>query len=270
MLPLTFFILVIGATAVFSGKERESQAVKKFPIIRFHFQDPHERVAGGKDAARGQFPYQVSLRKSQNEHLCGGSILNKRWILSAAHCLCPVDLKLKPKDVNVATGTVLISGGNIYPVEKIILHEKYHVPDNDIALLKTSKDIQFDEFTQPISLPISSQQIYSRGVASGWGLTSEDSGLSRNLQYLEVDVLSNEDCTQNMNGVGWPIDRTNICTASPKGQGLCSADSGGPLVSDNQLIGVLSWGPPCGSGGPDVFARVAEYKDWINEKMAQF
>lgn len=262
MLPLTFFILVIGATAVSSGKERESQAVKKFPFIWFHFPDPHERVAGGKDAARGQFPYQVSLRISQNKHLCGGSILNKRWVLSAAHCL--EHLK-QPKDVNVATGTVLISGGDIYPVEKIILHEKYHVPDNDIALLKTSKDIQFDEFTQPISLPISSQQIYSRGVASGWGLTSEGSGLSRNLQYLEVDVLSNEDC-----GMVFSIDRTNICTASPKGQGLCSGDSGGPLVSDNQLIGVLSWGPPCGSGGPDVFARVSEYKDWINEKMAQF
>ena len=123
MLPLTFFILVIGATAVSSGKERESQAVKKFPFIRFHFQDPHERVAGGKDARHGQFPYQVSLRKSQNEHLCGGSILNKRWVLSAAHCL---DHLKQPKDVNVATGTVLISGGDIYPVEKIILHVPLH------------------------------------------------------------------------------------------------------------------------------------------------
>jgi secreted trypsin-like serine protease len=42
-------------------------------------------------------------------------------------------------------------------------------------------------------------------------------------------------------------------------------DSGGPLVTGaNTQIGILSWGVlPCGSGFPDGFDRVADFRTWI-------
>ena len=48
---------------------------------------PSVRVVGGFNAEIGQFPHQVSLQRSDGSHTCGGSILNERFILTAAHCV---------------------------------------------------------------------------------------------------------------------------------------------------------------------------------------
>jgi secreted trypsin-like serine protease len=43
-----------------------------------------------------------------------------------------------------------------------------------------------------------------------------------------------------------------------------SSDSGGPLVFNDKLIGVVSFGPTvCASGRPDVFTRISSFYDWI-------
>lgn len=44
------------------------------------------RVVGGLEAHEGQFPHQVSLRL-QGSHICGGSIIANKFILTAAHCV---------------------------------------------------------------------------------------------------------------------------------------------------------------------------------------
>lgn len=46
----------------------------------------NERIIGGAAAENSSAPYQVSLRDVNNTHFCGGAIINKKWIVTAAHC----------------------------------------------------------------------------------------------------------------------------------------------------------------------------------------
>jgi len=52
-------------------------------------QQRESRIVGGVNAIPGEFPFITSMHwviLTLSTHVCGGSILNNMWILSAAHC----------------------------------------------------------------------------------------------------------------------------------------------------------------------------------------
>ncbi|XP_016942628.4 chymotrypsin-1 [Drosophila suzukii] len=224
------------------------------------------RIKGGEEAEIGFAPYQVSLQRTVGSHNCGGAILNEKWIITAGHCV----ENFTPALVNVITGTnKWAEPGGIYYTEEIHMHCMYDQPymHNDIALVKLTQNITFNELTQPIDLPNRPVRSGDEIVLTGWGAEEAYGGSVENLQKLTLGFVPLDECYDIFNqtssmGVG------HICTFSREGEGSCHCDSGGPLVSNGHLVGVVNWGRPCGVGFPDVQANVYYYLDWIRSKIS--
>lgn len=223
------------------------------------------RIVGGEDAEEGQFPYQISLRTTLGKaHFCGGSILTKRFLLTAAHCT--QGMNSKPQFVYAVAGALRrLSGGVVVKLDKITAHEKYdpYKIRNDVSLLRTAQEITFTDAIQPIALP--SANLPEEGntpvLLSGWGRTSYPTPIGKPqlpdiLQFTYPHTLSFKDCVKRFKGTGAGsnVHESNVCTINAKNVGACMGDSGGPLVdpvSDPEhkvLVGIVSWGIPCGKG----------------------
>ncbi|KAK4872936.1 hypothetical protein RN001_014965 [Aquatica leii] len=226
------------------------------------------KIVGGTKALRGQFPYHVFIRYNGNYH-CGGSIIDANTILTAGHCVNGRDIK----KMDIVAGTnKFTQGGVSYSVLGYKIHEHYSfLLVNDIAVIKVTPPIQFNQYIQPITIDNSFTAAGVQSVVSGGGLIRPNGNMSDDLLYIETTVMDNKICKQIMPRKAiFPVLDSNICTTARYGKGCCNGDSGGPLVSNNKQIGIVSWGYPCGRGIPDVFTRVSYYYAWIKEQQRQF
>ncbi|KFQ29301.1 Transmembrane protease serine 4, partial [Mesitornis unicolor] len=130
-------------------------------------------VLGGSPAAIEAWPWQVSLQY-RKEHICGGSIIDPSWVLTAAHCF-----KNNPviQSWRVKAGSNLLSGTATLAVEKVFLAEVMpaSAKDNDIALVKLRAPLRVSDSIKPICLPYFDEEL-APGTplwVIGWGYTQE-------------------------------------------------------------------------------------------------
>ncbi|XP_076258353.1 trypsin beta-like [Rhynchophorus ferrugineus] len=237
------------------------------------------RIVDGWNAVRNQFPYQISLQRLlifSYFHICGGSIVSPRWVLSAAHCT----FGTAASSFRVVAGILLQSDtGTTSLVSQIINHPGYPggntVSADDICLIRLTTQLTFGSSIQSIPIAVEGSSARGTAVLSGWGSLGPNNSTSpSNLQYIELPILPQDECAEriaSVSGANNPFrPLLNVCTvprSDNSREGACSGDSGGPLVSGGRLIGVVSWGyTPCGTPRlPSVFAKVGAYNSWIRE-----
>merc|ERR1712034_136621 len=142
------------------------------------------RIVGGKEVnPKGKLPYQVFFQGCAGMRgcsICGGTIVNKRFVLTAAHCYNSMftTMQVIVGEHNVCDGNPQGSpneGGKLIKVKKMTLHPDYNsrTIDNDIAVLELAEDLTFTKKIKPACLPSSDTKDYSGSAStvSGWGGT---------------------------------------------------------------------------------------------------
>merc|ERR1711962_1307859 len=232
------------------------------------------RIVGGNTTEVNEYPWQVALTTRSGVLICGGSLINDRWVLTAAGCtqagVYQVELG------NPHRHSMDDSAAMRFKVKRVVDHPNYNSPtplNNDFSLLELTYPVDLEMVSpsiRPICLPStsnSSQYENVDAVITGWGSTTESGFNSDALQEATVRTMSNDKCQRSFGNI--KIHSAMICASNP-GRGPCKGDAGGPMVTNVanylNLIGVISWGIGCAHPSkPGVYARVTEELNWIKE-----
>ncbi|XP_047112421.1 trypsin-like [Schistocerca piceifrons] len=219
------------------------------------------RIVGGTNVSIEEVPWQVSVQKG-GSHYCGGSIISKSWVLTAAHCI------FVTYSYQIRAGTANLEQGQLYSVVRKTIHERYNVLayDCDVAVLKIRGEFQLGEKVKIVRLATSRPQEGASVLVSGWGAMSEGGSISNFLLATTVKVVSVYKCRMCYPSVG--LTNVMMCAGVPAGgKDSCQGDSGGPLVHGKKLVGVVSFGKGCARPGyPGVYADVVSLRKWITQK----
>ncbi|BFF97792.1 trypsin beta-like [Drosophila madeirensis] len=227
------------------------------------------RIIGGKKIKCSRAPYQCAVIY-ENYFICGCVIINRRWVLTAHHCIVGGAGKYEIR----AGTTQQRRGGELRRVKTIVAHAGYsdYTMRNDLAMMKLRKPLKYNRCVKPVRLPSPKlTRLPKCYLVSGWGLAAANAqNVQRYLRGVRVCKVRRGRCQQMYKGTGVKIYKDMICAAR-RGKDSCSGDSGGPLVHGNTLYGIVSFGIGCANRKyPGVYVNVKRYVPWIRKVMRKY
>lgn len=236
------------------------------------------RIVGGRETIKNSIPWQAMLRGNNGGQFCGGSLIHKQWVLTAAHCVTgsqPGQFKIwlgaHRKEFKEDTTQE-------FNVIAIVQHPQYSESNNqnDVALIKLDREAVLgigvglvclgdDAYHLPLD------DLNNQCLISGWGTLESGGGQPNKLQEVTVPLVSPNVCRSAYGN----LHASMLCAGFKEGgKDSCQGDSGGPLVCQYNgkyhLEGATSWGEGCALAGKyGVYAKIRELKQWITLNMNQ-
>jgi secreted trypsin-like serine protease len=232
-------------------------------------------VIGGERADPARWGFVVAVLDANeaspmDAQFCAGTLIGRRWVMTAAHCVEAGGSFVPASDLEVASGVsrlAAIGDRDRIPVDRVVVAPGRRpngsaVRGRDLALLHLARPATAG---RPAALPAPIRTLgRTSGAAwiAGWGAIDPwGETLSEDLLDGRVSLMSASACGR----FGAPSN--TICATMPKRHdaAACEGDSGGPLARRDgspTVIGVVSAGP-CGDSSPTFYTSVAAYRSWI-------
>uniref|UniRef100_A0A194ARU6 Serine proteinase 5 n=1 Tax=Sistrurus miliarius barbouri TaxID=8759 RepID=A0A194ARU6_SISMB len=235
-------------------------------------QKSSELVIGGDECNRNEHRFLVALYEYWSKtFLCGGTLLNEEWVLTAKHCnRRHMSIYLGVHDQSVQSA----NEQSRYPKEKYFFNcsNNFTKWDKDIMLIRLDSPVSNNEHIAPLSLPSSPPIVGSVCRVMGWGTTtSPEETLPDVPQCANINLFDYEVCRAAHPQLGLPATSRTLCAGVLEGGiDTCHRDSGGPLICNGQFQGIVFSGPdPCAQPNkPALYTKVFDHLDWIQSIIA--
>ncbi|NWZ47875.1 UROK protein, partial [Haliaeetus albicilla] len=244
------------------------------------------KIVGGSQAEVESQPWIAGIFQNIrgiDQFLCGGSLIDPCWVLTAAHCFHNPSKKTQDKSIyKVFLGKSILNVTDdkeqVFMVDDIISHPDFTDDtggnENDIALIrirKTSGQCAVEsKYVRTVCLPEKNLYLQdnTRCEISGYGKQDfYDIYYAQRLMSATVNLVSQEKCKKYYDSIR--VTDNMVCAGDPAWvTDACKGDSGGPMVCEHNgrmiLYGIVSWGDGCAKANkPGVYTRVTQYLNWI-------